>query len=100
MPNAPLLVCSRTSRHSAECARLNCLDAPLSFSCVSLTVFPSDFFLQVCPSFRKKRFSFRLNKNKLPPALKKTTRWAEALSDWALPWELCWTELYAQTDKS
>ena len=40
----------------------------LSFSCVSRIVFPSAFFLQLCPSRRKKRVAFRLNRNSVPPA--------------------------------
>ena len=40
----------------------------LSFSCVSRTVLPSAFFLQLWPSLRKNRRVFLLNKKRLPPA--------------------------------
>jgi hypothetical protein len=42
--------------------------SPLSFSCVSLMVLPSGFFLQVCPSRRKKRQTRRSNRKSWPPA--------------------------------
>ena len=61
------LVCSvwriHCQWHALSVARLT-----FSFSCVSRIVFPSAFFLQLCPSRRKKRVAFRLNRNRVPPA--------------------------------
>lgn len=43
-------------------------ECTLSFSCVSLTVLPSDFFLQSWPSFLKNLTDFLLNRKREPPA--------------------------------
>ena len=45
-----------------------CCRCTFSFSCVSLTVFPSDFFLQSWPSFLKNLTDFLLNRKSEPPA--------------------------------
>lgn len=60
----PLHSCRLLIRRSEGCTSCR----TLSFSCVSRTVLPSAFFLQLCPSLRKKRKVFRLKRNTLPPA--------------------------------
>ena len=62
LSNGPHVALSKSKK-----PRLN-TKTTLSFSCVSRTVLPSAFFLQLCPSLRKNLTAFRLKRKREPPA--------------------------------
>ena len=68
---------------SAQCVAATRLT--LSFSCVSRIVFPSDFLRQLCPSRRKKRVAFRLNRKSVPPGITATHFRARPTSRQTMP---------------